>query len=647
MASILQGRLKVNTNSNALAPSSSYSVFHPETDTSQIVDFERSFIHTFNKLTEDAINIKNDNDSKIVEIPHLHVNRLSVDNYLSDRTSPTNIIVTNAVGDQDDNNIKETYATKAELNTHDFTVEHITNFIESVNTLIDNRIDTSGLSAFLPLIGGTINGNLTVTGMITTKELDSPPATRERAGLVKIGSNIDISNGFINIPQATEDKLGLVKLYRGRGHAIDGAVTQGTLEIALHDLGDICEGLYQKKTELTDRTINDEFGRRISEYYLTKEYNKLIQANKLNVTASESEPKEIVFDVSDNSYAYDPVEILKLNDDGENESITICNFDNGDITSFFVEEDLDPDDKFRTIRFNGYMYPETNYDIYMSELSPCGEGYISQSEVIPLNRFTKRLSINVKTENTEEGSVSALRSVKLFVSKGTLYASTGAIISNNWNEFNDAEKEQVFRNYVDVADSFINDIILGLDEVQVVAYTTNPFASLSGTFIGIPNKQLVVARGLIPTNRFVTILNADIIFTQHDHAGVRIAVSNNLENWYTFKENLQEWAELPTEYDTNIGRYVPIIENMYTSGILASRLLHITNWTPFSEGIAFCYLVTKENIIDECNIDDLALTVTMRGSWGHYSKGTYAYSNDHLVVKVYDNGDYKINYHKH
>ena len=34
----------------------------------------------------------------------------------------------------------------------------------------------------------------------------------------------------------------------------------------------------------------------------------------------------------------------------------------------------------------------------------------------------------------------------------------------------------------------------------------------------------------------------------------------------------------------------------------------------------------------------------MRGSWENYNKKYYAYTKGGLVVRVFDNGDYKINY---
>ena len=647
MPNILKGRLKVNTNNST--DYTQTAILHPETNTTQIIDFESGCLKAFNNFIGDSINITADTyGNKSVSIPELHVDKLQVDNYVSDRTTPIQSVVTNAINDENNNNIKQTYATKAELQEHDFTVQHITDFVSTVNELIEQQIDVSGLNKFLPLIGGTIDGDLYVNGILYAPFLQGPTATRNKAGMIKIGTNLDITNGTVNIFPATDIYRGIVKLYQTRGQNDDGAMSQHAVDEALNFFyNDICEALYQKKTDPANAAIHDDQGNIISEYYLSKEYDKVVQETKLKVVANDTVPRDFVFNVNNNSYAYPPVEVLRLNDDGDNENVTICEFDNGDESSFIYEQDLADNDKFHTIAFNGTMYPKTEYNIYMSTPEKLYNGYISVSEIIPLTRFSQRISITVDTINNDEASSEVISSSKYFLSKNILYATTGEIIATSWSTLSNTEKENKLKTYINLASTYTNELILGLDEVQVIAYTADERARFSGIFTGIPNKQLVIAKGLIPTSRFITILNANILYTQKNHGGVRVAVSNDLEHWYTYRENLQEWKELPTEYDVNMGRYKPVISNMHTNGILASRLGNITDWSLFNENLAFCYLVTKETLADECFVDALSLTVTMKGSWDKYSKAHYSYANRLLVVRVFDSGDYKINYYKY
>lgn len=647
MPNILKGRIKINTNNSK--DYTQTAILHPETNTTQIIDFESGCLKAFNEFIGDSINIKSDNyGNKSVSIPELHVDKLQVDNYVSDRTTPIQSVVTNAINDENNNNIKQTYATKEELKEHDFTVSHITDFVSKVNTLIEQKIDDSGLSKFLPLIGGTINGDLYVNGVLYAPFLQGPTATRNKLGMMKVGSNLDITNGVVNIFPATDIYRGIVKLYQTRGSNDDGAISQKAMDDTLNFFyNDICEALYQKKTDPADKAIHDDKGNIISEYYLSKEYDKVVQETKLKVVANDTISRDFVFNVNNNSYAYPPVEVLRLNDDGDNENVTICEFNNGEESSFIYETHLADDDKFHTISFDGTMFPKTEYNIYMSEPKQLYNGYISVSEIIPLNRFSQRISIIVNTTNNDTNSNEILTSSKYFLSKGILYATTGEIITTEWNTLSDTARENTLKRFINLASTYTNELILDLDEVQVIAYTGDERARFNGTFTGIPNKQLVMAKGLIPTSRFITILNANIIYTQKNHGGVRVAVTNDLEHWYTYRENLQEWKELPAEYDVNIGRYKPKIENMYTNGILASRLGNITDWSLFNENLAFCYLVTKETLADECFVDALSLTVTMRGSWDKYSKAQYSYANRLLVVRVFDSGDYKINYYKY
>lgn len=536
MAEILQGKLRVAVQdpesaiANGISNNEIYSVLHPETDVDQIVGFEPHLVRTINKIVGDSINVYTDDDGvKIANIPTLVSDVIKVDTLKSNRDEPVNGIISHALGDQDGNNIKSTYATKAELDDHNFTTNHIIDFVENVRGLIDQKVTASGLNAYLPLIGGVINGDLSVNGTLSVRRLDSAPATKTTSGIVKIGNNIEIVNGFITVPQANDEKPGVVKLYQGRGHEIDGAVSQGVLEIALHDAMTICEGLYQLKSVPADRAIHDEYGHRLNEYYLNKEYDKVSQANKLNVEITDSF-KEFSFLINDNSYSYTPVEVLKLDDDGGDDSITICTFDNADASSFIYEPELAEDDPFRTVEFDGTMHLVKNYNIQMSALQSCGTGFISYSTVIPLNRFRKRFSITVDTINSDSESTDVIQSIKLFISNGILYATTGAHITDNWNNLTDIERENLILNFRNTANIFTNEMILDLDEVQVIAYTTDNRAQFEGRLNAIPNKKIVMPKGLIPTNSFVSLINVDMDYEIIGKGSIRMAASSDLEH---------------------------------------------------------------------------------------------------------------------
>lgn len=632
MPEILRGRLKMNTdNTNQLNPT--FQTFYPETCSEQIVDFERSVIRSINHVIQDTINIITKPDgTKLTTIQDLQVGNLHIDAILSDRDNPVDAIVKYALNDESGNNIVNTYATKNEVNSVNINTSQIVDFVDNVNGLISNKIQADGLDRFLSLQGGTITGSLKVNGLLTASAIVAQAATDTTLGLVRSGNNIINQSGRLSVADATYETPGVLKLYNTRGNNTDGAVSQKVFEQALSDYAEQVEGQYLKQTDTIQKALCDENGNRIADTYVTREGLKRAQINKLGIVASNAERKEVIFDITDNSFNYAPVEILKLNTDGENKTITVCNFDNSDATSFIYEDDAN------SIQFDGTMSIKTTYDFNMSALEPCNSGFISISDPIDLTNFRQKHSINVYTS---EGV-----SYKLFLSNDAVYTTTGTRITDNWHMLTDVEKETIFNNYKNSVDTYVNENLFNLSTLQVVAYTENADAVISGNFVGLPNKKVIIPKGLIPATSFITILNAHMIYNVSGRADIKVAVTNDLENWYTYNFNTLEWNLISTEIDETTGRYSPTTEGMTNQGISLSKLENITDWTRFKDNIGFAYLLDIFEPGETCNVDQLDLTVTVNGSWMHYNKGTYVYTTDKLIVYIYDNGDYKINYQK-
>lgn len=636
MPEILCGRLKMNTdNNNQLYPT--YQTFYPETCADQIIDFERSVIKSINHVIQDALTIADQPDgTKLTTINDLRVNNLRIDAILSSRENPVDAIVKYALSDESGNNIVETYATKAEVNSINISTSQIVDFVDNVNGLIMNKIQTDGLDNFLSLQGGTITGPLKVNSILTAGTIIAQAATDKTLGLVRSGENLINQSGRISVATADYETAGVTKLYQCRGDNADGAISQKAFEQALNDYAATAEGQFLQKTDTINKALCDEFGNRIPDTYVTKEGLKRIQVNKLGITATNTDRKELVFDVTDNSFNYSPVEILRLNTDGENKTVTLCNFDNADATSFIVDEN--ENDPFKSIHFDGTMSVKTEYDLQMSPLVPCSNGYISTSAIINLNNFRQKKSVNVYTS---EGI-----SYKLFISNDTVYNTTGTLLTDNWNALTDVEKETIFNNYKNSVDNYINENILSLPSLQVVAYTENPNAIINGTFIGLPNKKVVIPKGLINTASFVSILNANMIYNISGFADIKVATTNDLENWYTYNFDTAHWELISTEINPLTGRYYPTAETLSNQGISVTKLNNITDWTLFGEYLGFAYLLDIFEPGETCNVDQLDLLVTANGAWMHYNKGSYIYTTNKLIVYIYDNGDYKINYQR-
>ena len=117
-----------------------------------------------------------------------------------------------------------------------------------------------------------------------------------------------------------------------------------------------------------------------------------------------------------------------------------------------------------------------------------------------------------------------------FISNGILYATTGARITDNWNNLTDIERENLILNFRNTANIFTNEMILDLDEVQVIAYTTDNRAQFEGRLNAIPNKKIVMPKGLIPTNSFVSLINVDMDYEIIGKGSIRMAASSDLEH---------------------------------------------------------------------------------------------------------------------
>lgn len=393
----------------------------------------------------------------------------------------------------------------------------------------------------------------------------------------------------------------------------------------------------------------DEYGNRISESYLLKDSEKITQANKLNVVPDENnnEYHTFSFKINNTSYAFPPVSILKLDTSADDISQSKFTFDNSDATSFYYEPELDDNDPFKSIIFDSKMHLRKTYDLEFTTPENFRHGFISWSNIIPLNRFRTKYSITVNSHYDDIANTNTPESSKLFLSGNKLYTATGMLLTENWDIATDTARENYFLQYKNTYTEFTAVRLLtelGLENIQVLVYNTEPNIHHTGKFNGLPNKQLVIPKGLIPTAKFTSILNVDMSYQLVNNSNIKVAVSPNLDDWYTYKTNLREWQPLTVEYNDYIQKYIPTLYEMEEKGIGIHMIQSIGNWMPFTTNIAFCYLLNDENMKSHASVTEVEFTATMKGSWKYYPHLDYYYANDNLNVKIFDAGSYKINY---
>ena len=233
------------------------------------------------------------------------------------------------------------------------------------------------------------------------------------------------------------------------------------------------------------------------------------------------------------------------------------------------------------------------------------------------------------------------------MSDNKLYTATGMLLTANWDMATDTAKENYFIQYKNTYTEFTAVRLLSelnLENVQVLVYSNEQNIHHTGEFNAIPNKQIVIPRGLIPTAKFTSLINVRMEYQLVGNSNVKVAVSPDLENWYTYKTNLREWQPLTVEYNETIQRYIPTLYELEEKGLSVYMLNSIGSWLPFTSNIAFCYLLIDENMKSQASVSSVGFTATMKGSWKNYPNIDYYYANDNLNVRVFDEGSYKINY---
>lgn len=212
-------------------------------------------------------------------------------------------------------------------------------------------------------------------------------------------------------------------------------------------------------------------------------------------------------------------------------------------------------------------------------------------------------------------------------------------LADNWETLTESEKLALFES-TDYEVPTIEDL-KALGKFKVLTLSDLPDQQTLQVR-AVPNPQLVLPKGLIPLDSFAGIKQVRAIATVSSSAACRILVTTDLSSYYTYDAAAVEWDEV------NIADVSAI-----TAGIEAADLANIpaVAWDVMisgAKGIGFAYLLDLQKTADVCEVDELQMTVDMKGSWDMALPGTdYTYGyplNTVLRVTLKTDGDYKINY---
>jgi hypothetical protein len=369
------------------------------------------------------------------------------------------------------------------------------------------------------------------------------------------------------------------------------------------------------------------------------------QITKMNVIATGANPKEVDITIPSSRYfPFGPVEVLKFESSTTGVVTTACGFDNGDASDFNFSSNY--------VTFDGTMHLKTSYTRGMSTPAALGSGYFSQSATINPTAFKTfesleaggalGLGVVLVQTGSRVGTWAQIReqtSTLLLDSDGDAYDTEGTLVASNWSGLTNSQKETAFGSSSDTA--LTNSVAQTIGEFQVMCLASDN-SQQTCSFTAIPQDQLIVPQGLIDLSSYEIMQGAAITDSTSGNAKVLMAVTPDGTNYYVYNTATEEW-------DSITATAAAIVAGGMTKMSIAN--IPADAWTALTgdgEAVGFAYVLSMSASSETCYVDQIDLTVDMKGKWRKAVHGTdydYAYtSNTNLKVQLFANGNYKINH---
>ena len=359
------------------------------------------------------------------------------------------------------------------------------------------------------------------------------------------------------------------------------------------------------------------------------------QLTKRNVTAGTAVDITLPYSAAFN---YPPLEMLKFEAGTSNVIVTACSFNNGDAADFNYDSDY--------VYFDGYMQLKTTYNVNMGTSTTIDSSYLWLSDSLNFANFKNVEAVNVGSSGTVQIKMTATgggkgtwsltiepdNSVLLIASDNKVYTLDGTKLSDNWVALSNSQKAALF-NSASGTDYITFASTLGDFKFAILSKTN---ASPTCTITAIPQNQVVTPQGLISLSAYEQLNTVTVTKNIGGNGNIKMLVTPDLVKYYAY--NNGEWIEVSTA-------------NILTSGMSAAQIANITAdaWSELiTNSVGFAYGLTMSSTFDVCNVDEITLTVDMKGTWKkaiHGTDYTYVYtSNTNLRVNLLTAGSYKINY---
>lgn len=369
------------------------------------------------------------------------------------------------------------------------------------------------------------------------------------------------------------------------------------------------------------------------------------QLTKMNVTASSGSPKVVNITLpSSKTFKYGTPNVLKFQSSSTGVVETICEFNNGDASDFVSNSHY--------VQFDGHMSLITSYDIRVSTPTALGSGYMATSGEINMANYKNVESIEaggdatVTLTMTKTGGgkgtwthrIDSSAAILLDSSSGAAYDFAGNQLAADWDSLTASQKEAAFGSATG-DNPMTTAATLGTFRLLIYgSSSTKPTCTVTA----IPKDQLILPHGLIGLSAYEVVQQASITDSTSGNAVSKQAVTPDLETYYVYNSADGVWETITAT-----------AASILTNGMTSAQVADIPGeaWaslTSDSESIGFAYALSMSSSSETCYVDQIDLTVDMKGTWVgavHGTDYTFAYtSNTNLQVNLLSDGNWKINY---
>lgn len=214
-------------------------------------------------------------------------------------------------------------------------------------------------------------------------------------------------------------------------------------------------------------------------------------------------------------------------------------------------------------------------------------------------------------------------------------------LSDHWSSLSDQDKVNALQSvkeeaHTETLKSFADPFkICGL-------YPQN--SNVRGVVKGLKKEKVVTPKKLIRLGNFEALTKASITSTVSGAAAVKVGVTTDLNHYKTYDLVAAKWKDIDmTSADSFISTAMNAADVQLIPAEAWQEILDYVDG-----GVGFAYCMVAATLTETCNVDKLTFTANMKGAWKSAIKGTaydYGYPlNDVLQVKIYADGNYKINY---